>query len=184
MMFGVGRILVAVVVVLALASSALAAGQPPKRFPALRYGAGAEANWGGGTFAGIPYKPHQAVVAWNTKARTLTLYLLRQKHVTCLTLNQAITAPGLLVQALITARPLSRVVGHTIPNQTLQFVLHQNGRVGVGAMKDGVQLVLTRVDTYRNGVWHGRLSVPKKIYADGKLYGYHGTFAARWCQVP
>jgi len=47
-----------------------------------------------------------------------------------------------------------------------------------------VQLVLTRVDTYRNGVWHGRLSVPKKIYADGKLYGYHGTFAARWCQVP
>jgi hypothetical protein len=183
MMCRVGRTLVVFLAVLALAGSAVAAQQPPKRFPALRYGVGAEPNWGGGTFAGVRYKPHQAVVAWAMKARTLTLYLLRQKHVGCSSLDHAITAPGLLVQALITARPLSRVVGHVIPNQTLQFVLHRDGRVAVGAMKQGVRLVLTRIDSHRGGVWHGRLSVPKKIYADGKLYGYRGTFAARWCQV-
>lgn len=183
MMCCVGRTLAVLVAVVAVAGSALAAQQPPKRFPALRYGSGNEPNWGGGTFAGIRYKPHQAVVAWNTKARTLTVYLLRQRHVTCASLNDAITAPGLLVQALITARPLKRVVGHAIPDQTLQFVLHRNGRVAVGAMKNGVRLVLTRVDSHRNGIWHGRLSVPKKVYADGKLYGYRGTFAAKWCQV-
>ena len=171
------------VAVLAFAGAAFAAHQPPKRFPALRYGIGNEPTWGGGTFGGVPYSTRQAVVAWSRSARTLTVYVLRQKRVTCSGLEHAITAPGLLVQALITARPLAHVVGHVIPDQTLQFVLHRDGRTAVGAMKQGVRLVITRVDSHRGGVWHGRLSVPKKVYADGKLYGYRGTFAAKWCQV-
>jgi hypothetical protein len=32
-------------------------------------------------------------------------------------------------------------------------------------------------------VWHGYFAVPKKVYANGELYGYSGTFAAKWCQV-
>ena len=179
----VGRALVVCVAVLVVVGSAAAAGKPPKRFPALHYGIGVEPTWGGGTFAGEAYAPRAAVVAWSRKARTLTLYLLRQKHVTCSGLADAVTAPGVLVQALITARPLAHAIGKPIPNQTLQFVTHREGRVGVGALKEGVRLVLTRVDTRPAGVWHGKLSVPKKVYADGKLYGYRGTFAARWCQV-
>jgi hypothetical protein len=181
-MRSVGRTFATALLALVLAGTALA-GSTPKRFPALRYGIGSEPTWGGGTFGGVPYSTRRAVVAWNMKARTLTLYLLRQKHVTCSGLGRAITAPGLLVQALITARPLAHVVGHPIPDQTLQFVLHRDGRAAVGALKQGVRLVLTRVDSYPGGVWHGKLSVPKKVYADGKVYGYRGTFAAKWCQV-
>jgi hypothetical protein len=182
-MSSVGRALVVCVVALVLVGSASAAGKPPKRFPALRYGIGAEPTWGGGTFAGETYSPRAAVVAWSMRARTLTLYLLRQRHVTCSRLGEAITAPGVLVQALIAARPLAQAIAKPLPDQTLQFVTHREERVGVGALKEGVRLVLTRVDTHPGGVWHGRLSVPKKVYADGKLYGYRGTFAARWCQV-
>ena len=113
---------------LVLAASAAAAGKPPKRFPALHYGIGAQPTWGGGTFAGESYAPRAAVVAvWNMKARTLTLYLLRQRHVTCSGLADSITAPGVLVQALITARPLAQVIGKPIPDQTLQFVTHRRG---------------------------------------------------------
>ena len=181
-MCGVGRAVVVCVAFFVFAGSAAGA-EPPKGFPALKYGIGVEPMWGGGTFAGEAYSPRTAVVAWSMKARTLTLYLLRERHVTCGGLGRAITAPGLLVQALITARPLAKVVARPIPSQTLQFVTHREGRVGVGALKEGVRLVLTRVDSHPGGVWHGRLSVPKKVYADGKLYGYRGTFAARWCQV-
>ena len=153
------------------------------RFPRLSYGVGNEPTSGGGYFASAPYVPRTAVVAWNVKARTLTLYLLRQQDVGCRRLRRTITAPGLLVQALITARPLAAVVGRPIPNQTLQFVTHRRGRVGVGALKKGVRLVLTRVDSYPGGVWHGSLTLRTRVYADGRVYGYRGTFAARWCQL-
>src|SRR5205085_11141150 len=123
-MSGVLRVVLVCIAALVLVGSAAAAGKPPKRFPALRYGTGTEPTWGGGTFAGEAYAPRQAVVAWSMKARTLTLYLLRQKHVTCSSLGDAITAPGVLVQALITARPLAHVIAKPIPDQTLQFVTH------------------------------------------------------------
>jgi hypothetical protein len=50
-------------------------------------------------------------------------------------------------------------------------------------LKTGVRLVFTGIDSYPGGVWHGSLTIPTKKYANGLIYGYHGTFAARFCQV-
>ena len=44
----------------------------------------------------------------------------------------------------------------------------------------GVSIMFTRIDTATGAVWHGRVTVPRQTY-NKKLYGFNGTFAARWC---
>jgi hypothetical protein len=124
-------------------------------------------------------------VAWNRSKRSLTLYLLRGTKVSCGTLKRDVTRPGHTIQALITARPIRALVGHAIPDQSLQFITYStnpNARVNDAGLRQGVKLVITRIDSYPHGVWHGSLTVPTKVYGNGKVYGYHGTFAARWCE--
>ena len=53
----------------------------------------------------------------------------------------------------------------------------------IAGLKTGAQLTFTRVDSYPGGVWHGIFKVPRHVYGDGMLYGYSGTFAAKWCQL-
>lgn len=35
----------------------------------------------------------------------------------------------------------------------------------------------------QDAVWHGVFTVPQRAYGDGKVYGYNGTFAAKWCDL-
>jgi hypothetical protein len=170
-------------VLLAFAGTAYAAGTlTGKAFPKLRIGIGAEPTAGGGYMEDSPYHTRSAIVAWNRRHRDLTLYLIRAPSVNCRNFLRVATRPGHLIQALIKARPLARYIGRRLPNQTLQFITYfPNAPLHVSGLKQHVNLVLTGIDSYPGGVWHGRLDVPIKRYGDGKLYGYRGTFAARWC---
>ena len=53
----------------------------------------------------------------------------------------------------------------------------------IAGLKEGAKLTFSRVNSYPGGVWHGVFQVPRRVYGDGKLYGYNGTFAARWCDL-
>ena len=180
------RVLALVVAACTFAASAYAAGTSA-RFPRMRLGIGDEATAGGGIVAGMPDRTRSAVVAWNRKERTLTLYLIRLSHVSCGTLKRQITRPGHVIQALIRARPLSAIVARPVPDQTLQFITYyrdpKKHPLNAAGLKEGVRLVITRVDSYPGGVWHGTLYVPTKVYGNGKVYGYRGSFAARWCDL-
>lgn len=177
------RVLGVVVVLLALAGSAYAQDTANlKPFPKLRFGIGTEPTTGGGYLANSPYHTRTAIIAWNRRHQDLTLYLIRAQSLNCRNFLRIATRPGNLIQALIKARPLIRYVNRRLPNQTLQFITYyKNQPLHVSGLKQRVNLVFTSVDSYPGGVWHGRLDVPIKRYGDGMIYGYHGTFAARWC---
>ena len=64
------------------------------------------------------------------------------------------------------------------PNWVL--VTARAGGVMTTGFQPGVSIVFTRIDTARNGLWHGRISVPRQKYT-GKVYALRGTFAAGWC---
>ena len=183
MSISVRRAVVAVVVLLVAAVPANA--QLEQTFPKLRLGAGNEPNAGGGVVAGDKYVTRNAVIAWNRKFGDLTLYLLWRKSVSCRTLRHTITRPGHLIQVHVTSEP--RVsVGKAIADPQVAFLtIFRNPKVPtrIAGLKHGAQLQFTRVDSYPGGVWHGVFSVPQHYYGDGRLYGYKGTFAARWCEL-
>ena len=53
----------------------------------------------------------------------------------------------------------------------------------VAGLKQGARLTFTSVDSYPGGVWRGVLKVATRRYGNGKVYGYNGTFAAKWCEL-
>jgi hypothetical protein len=167
----------------ALVAAAPAAAQVQGVFPQIRLGGGKEPNAGGGVVAGDRYVTRNAVIAWNRKWNNLTLYLLWRRQVTCTTLRSTITKPGHLIQVHVTDRP--RVpLDRTVTNSQVAFLtIFRNPRIPtkIAGLKQGARLKFTRIDSYRGGVWHGTFSVPRKVYGDGRLYGYSGTFAAKWC---
>lgn len=154
-------------------------------FPRLRLGTSLLITSGGGLAAGDAYYPRAAVVAWNRRWNSLTLYLLLSRGVTCGTLRRVITRPGHLIQVFVTSKP--RVyVGRPMADPQVAFLtIHRNPNVPehVAGLKHGAQLTFTSVDSYPGGVWRGVFQVPFRIYSDGKLYGYKGTFAAKWCEL-
>jgi hypothetical protein len=154
-------------------------------FPRLRMGVGDEPTSGGGVVAGDRYVAHAAVVAWNRKWNNLTLYLLWRRRVTCQTLRRVISKPGHLIQVHVTSLPRVSVVRPVADPQVAFLTIYRNPNVPlhVAGLKHGAQLKFTRVDSYPGGVWHGAFKVPRRYYGDGKLYGYNGTFAAKWCEL-
>ena len=48
------------------------------------------------------------------------------------------------------------------------------------AIQPGASITFTKVDSTRNGIWHGSLSV-KRQTSEGHVFSYDGTFAAHWC---
>src|SRR5436190_14570407 len=158
------RVVGVLIVLLAFAGSAYAQQSVKLRpFPKLRFGIGAEPTAGGGYLAGAPYNTRTAVIAWNRRHRDLTLYLIRAPSVNCRNFLRIATRPGNLIQALIKARPLTKYASRRLPNQTLQFITYyRNQPLHVSGLKQHVNLVLTSVDSYPGGVWHGRLDVPVK----------------------
>jgi hypothetical protein len=172
---------IATFVVLLAAVPAYAAVQ--KSFPRLRLGVGAERTTGGGVVAGDNYVTHAAVIAWNRKSADLTLYLLWRRRVTCATLRRTITRPGHLIQVHVTNEPRVNIRRPTANAQVAFLTINRSPKVPthIAGLKHGAQLTFTRVDSYPGGVWHGVFKVARRVYGDGKLYGYNGTFAAKWC---
>jgi hypothetical protein len=154
-------------------------------FPRVRLGFGGQSNSGSGVVAGDPFIARSAVVAWNRRWNTLTLYLVPRPTVTCGTFLRAIGKPGQLIQVYVTNKP--RVyVWRPMARPAVAFVtVSSNPKVPehVSGLKNGAQLTFTRVDSYPGGVWRGIFSVPTRTYGDGKVYGYSGTFAATWCEL-
>jgi hypothetical protein len=172
----------ALVVLLAAAAPAPAGLQ--KAFPRLLIGLGSEPTSGGGVIAGSRYITRTAVIAWNLKWNTLTLYLLPRANVTCGTLRRVTTSPGQLIQVYVTGAPHA-TTGPVAKPQVAFMTVHRDPKVPphVAGLKNGAQLTFTRINSYPGGVWHGLFKVPRRVYGDGKLYGYNGTFAAKWCEL-
>lgn len=171
-------------VALLLGSTSPASGRAQDVFPRLRAGVGAESISGGGVVAGSPFRTRAAVVAWSRHWGTLTLYLLARKSVTCRTLQASTERPGHLIQVYVTNEP-HVPVGRPVSDPQVAFVtIYPTKPMHVAGLKQGARLTFTRVDSYPGGVWHGIFKVPHRIYGDGELYGYSGTFAATWCQLP
>jgi hypothetical protein len=154
-------------------------------FPRIKLGSGKEPTSGGGVIAGSPYVTRSAVVAWNEHFGTLTLYLLRGRTVTCATFKRVITKPGHLIQVYVTNQPHVSVNQQVTDPQVAFLTIFKDPNIPtkVAGLKNGARLMFTRVNTYPRGVWHGVFKVPQGVYGDGKVYGYNGTFAAKWCDV-
>jgi hypothetical protein len=176
-----GVVVLAVLLVAALPAQA----EQQQAFPRLRLGLGNEPTSGGGVVAGDRYVTKSAVIAWNRKWNNLTLYLVWRKKITCATLRRTITKPGHLVQVHVTDEPRVNV-GRPVANPQVAFLtIFRNPKVPtkIAGLKHGAWLKFTRMDSFPGGVWHGIFKVPQRYYGDGKLYGYNGTFAAKWCQL-
>ena len=172
------------VLVLLLVAAVPAYAHVQKAFPRITSGLGNEPTAGGGVVAGDRYVTHAAVVVWNRKWNNLTLYLLWRRRVSCATLRRAFTKPGHLIQVHVASTP-SVAVGPVRDPQVAFLTIYRNPKTPehVSGLRNGAQLTLTRIDSYPGGVWHGSFKVPQRIYGDGKVYGYNGTFAATWCQI-
>jgi hypothetical protein len=140
---------------------------------------------GGGVVAGHPYVTRSAAIVWSRRWSTLTLYLFRRKKVSCRTLLDAVQVPGHLIQIHVTdsprvhiTRPMAR------PQVAFLTVFRDRSRpTHVAGLKHGARLVFNSVNSYPHGIWRGQFTLPTRVYGDGLIYGYRGTFAARFCQV-
>jgi hypothetical protein len=171
--------------VASLAGALPAAAQVEGAFPRERLGASLLVTTGGGTVAGDTYVTRSAAVVWSRRWNTLTLYLFWRRNVTCRTLLRAVQLPGHLVQVHVTSGPRLHV-GRPMPDSQVAFLtIYRNPSTPehVAGLRHGARLTFESVDSNPGGVWRGRFSLPTRIYGDGNVYGYSGTFAARFCEV-
>jgi hypothetical protein len=147
--------------------------------PAKPYGAGKEPTAGGGTIGGKPFHAVSAVAQYDVPGGDIYIYVFAKRVTDPCRIVSYGDAPYVWTWLHTEGTPPvvgkpSRSNGHDVVQ--VNFVLHGH----YVAVQPGVKLVLTRVDSRRGGVWHGRLTV-KKQTLNGKAYAYSGTFAARWC---
>jgi len=179
------RGVVPAILVVMLAAAAPAAARVERAFPRERVGASLVVTAGGGVVAGHPYRTRSAVIVWSRKWNTLTLYLFRRRNLNCRRLVRAVQVPGHLIQVHVTNKPRIRV-GRPVAHPEVAFVTvyrDPSKPEHVAGLQHGAKLIFDRVDSYPRGIWRGRFSLPTRIYGDGMIYGYRGTFAARFCQV-
>jgi hypothetical protein len=179
------RVVPTALVVILLVAAAPAAARIERAFPRERLGTSLVVTAGGGVVAGHPYRTRSAVVVWSRKWNTLTLYLFRRRKVNCRRLLRAVQVPGHLIQVHVASRPRVRVGRPTAHPQVAFVTVYRDPSrpEHVAGLQHGAKLIFGRVDTYPRGIWRGRFSLPTRVYGDGKIYGYRGTFAARFCQV-
>ncbi len=177
------RVVLSLLVVF-LAMAVPASARVEKTFPRESLGSSLLVTSGGGVVSGDRYVTKAAVIAWSRKWNTLTLYLFWRKPVTCATFLHAINLPGHLIQVHVTSLPRVHVRRPMADPQVGFLTIYRNRSrpPHVAGLKHGGQLTFQSVNTYPGGIWRGVFKVPTRIYGDGKLYGYNGTFAARWCQ--
>jgi hypothetical protein len=166
-----------------LLSESTAFGRVDGSFPRVRMGSGSSFNSGSGVVAGDSFAARSAVVAWNKRFDTLTLYLFPSQGVTCATLRRTTARPGHLIQVYVTGKPRVHVLRPMADPQVAFVTVFANKPEQISGLKRGGRLTFTRVDSYPGGTWYGAFNVPTRIYGDGKVYGYKGTFAAAWCEL-
>jgi hypothetical protein len=151
-------------------------------FPVQRVGSGKEPMAGGGSFGGVAFAARSAAIQWDTNARSLTLYLFELPRVQCTTLHRTVAIRrGRSVQVLVARKAVKLPLGRTHPDPFVRFARRFGATdVEIQLVLQRVRLRLTRIDTHRGGIWHGRLDVTPRML-EGKRYSYAGTFAARWC---
>jgi hypothetical protein len=171
--------------VLALAAAAPAAARIDRAFPRERLGMSLTVTSGGGVVAGHPYVTRSAAIVWSRRWNTLTLYLFRRSKVTCRTLLHAVQVPGHLIQIHVASAPRVHITRPMAqPEVAFLTVYKDRSRpTHVAGLRHGAKLIFDSVNSYPHGIWKGRFTLPTRVYGDGKIYGYHGTFAARFCQV-
>ena len=179
------RRVVPAVVVLAVVAAAPAAARVEQVFPRERLGASVLVTSGGGMVAGDTYVTRSAAVVWSRRWNTLTLYLFWRRNVTCGALLRAVQQPGHLVQVHVAGEPRVHVGRPMADPQVAFLTIYRNPSTPehIAGLKQGARLTFESVDSYPGGVWRGRFALPTRIYGDGKVYGYRGTFAAEFCQV-
>ena len=164
---------VLVVVVAGVIAGPAAAKTP---YPPKASGSGSETTGGSGVGAGVSFTPRFALTTYDGEHYVL---YLTPKPVTCA--KAVFTKPPYLTVTIVGSTPL--VVGKQTPNSGSSAFVQVDFFVGPThyyAVQPKVKLVLTRVDPRKNGVWHGRVTVPTTHF-EGKSFSFSGTFAARWC---
>jgi hypothetical protein len=179
------RRVVPAVVALAVATAAPAAARVEQAFPRERLGTSLLVTSGGGTVAGDTYVTRSAAVVWSRRWNALTLYLFWRRNVTCGALLRAVQQPGHLVQVHVASEPRVRVGKPMADSQVAFVTIYRNPSTPehIAGLKRGAQLTFESVDSYPGGVWRGRFTLPTRMYGDGKVYGYDGTFAAKFCET-
>jgi hypothetical protein len=179
------RRLVPALLVLTLAAAAPAAARIDSVFPRERLGVSLTVTSGGGVVAGHPYLTRSAAIVWSRRWNTLTLYLIRRRNVTCRTLLHAVQLPGHLIQIHVASGPRVHITRPMAQPQVAFLTVYRDRSTPthVAGLKHGAKLTFESVNSYPRGVWRGRFTLPTRVYGDGKIYGYRGTFAARFCQV-
>jgi hypothetical protein len=167
--------------ILALALSVQAAGAG-SQFPVERAGSGNEPTGGGGTLRDAAFHARSAAIQWDTRTRSLTLYVFERPGLTCSGLRRAVAVRrGRSVQVVVTRRPGRLPVDRVLRDRFVRFVQRFDATdVEIQLVQQRVALRFTRIDSGKNGVWHGRLDVSPRVLEGGR-YSYSGTFAANWC---
>ncbi|HXY79740.1 MAG TPA: hypothetical protein VEH55_00075 [Gaiellaceae bacterium] len=167
----------AVVMTAALVALLLAASIAAKTpYPPRAAGSGSEPTTGSGMGAGVSFRPRYALATYD--GANYVLYLTQQLLACKDTL---LAKPPYLTVTIVTGSPL--VTGRPTVNSGDQSFVQVDffvAPVHYYTVQPKVKLVLTRVDPTRNGVWHGRVTVPLTHF-EGKTFSFDGTFAARWC---
>jgi hypothetical protein len=177
--------IVLALVVLALAAAAPAAARIDRAFPRERIGMSLAVTAGGGVVAGHPYVTRSAAIVWSRRWNTLTLYLFRSKKVSCRALLPATQVPGHLIQIHVASSPRVHITRPMAQPEVAFLTVFKNRSrpTHVAGLRNGAKLIFESVNSYPHGVWRGRFTLPTRVYGDGLIYGYRGTFAARFCQV-
>jgi hypothetical protein len=167
----------AIVGIVVLGAAGVAVAKTP--FPPRSAGAGSERNAGGGSGAGVAFRPRYSVATYEPVGGNYVIYLT-DKPLPCARTYLA-TPPYLTVSIVTGGSPL--VVGRpSLQRPDANFVQADFyvSSTHYYAVQPGVKLVLTHIDARQAGLWHGRLTVPTTHF-QGKTFSFSGTFAARWC---
>ena len=154
-------------------------------YPAQHQGMGREPTKGSGIFAGTPFVPRSALADYqiglsccpSKTVGNVNVYLFERRGVTCSSLEAAKSKRFFSYTLETDGKRLP--VGRVVPGSVFQQASFNILGLTTG-FQPGVSVVFTRIDTARNGVWHGRIAVPRQVF-NHKTYAYKGTFAAPWC---
>ena|SRR5579862_6833765 len=157
----------------------------PGPYPAQHAGRGSEPTGATGIFAGTGFVARSALVDYELGASCcpqgtvgqVNVFLFEHAGVRCATLEQAKDRRFFSYTVETDGKALP--IGRDAPASLFQQASFNIVGLTTG-FQPGVSIVFTRIDTADNGVWHGRISVPRQKY-HGKTYALSGTFAAGWC---
>ena len=154
-------------------------------YPVQRQGSGREPTAGGGIFAGTAFVPDSALADYetglsccpSTTVGNVNVFLFERSGVTCRSLEAARSKRFVSYTVETDGRKLP--VGRVVPGSFFQQASFNVVGLTTG-FQPGVSIVFTRIDTSPDGVWHGRIKVPRQSFKH-KTYAFTGSFAARWC---